>query len=1578
MEYINSILGSQGQTQSVEEAIPTLCNRLQHAALVSDRRSAVLGLKSFSRQYRETVVEYGLKPLISTLKKDYDNTNLVKSILETFLILFIRGDTNEDLTRGWISQQSRLQNGKYPSPLLMDYTLDQMSLWIADALLQDQDAFKLLVDELDENDYHLRVYTIQLLESLVASRGTRVKEALLNVPTSMSTICNLLQDIHEPVRNEAILLLMAVVNNNFNIQKLVAFENTFETLFNIIDEEGGIRGSILVQDCLTLITNLLQFNASNQKFFLETQCVPRLAKLLGEPIDETEEAGNTDEDYDGNGSTFPSSPMVWTEQRLQNMIIALEICRLLVSEDNELVVQNQDNLYQNGIHYILLKLVFSPITEISVRSVALLATADAISGNPTIQFEISKIDVPYIDPSLPSHLQAYDKPISVPLAWLNWCLLLNSVHLFDIRIGAAYCLQSYFKHNQESKMAFLNDQISAYSDDEFYRNLKEDLPLMNGNSIRTPFGNVFKVLMDYDSDLKLNPYKVWFAAVILMYAFEDEPANRDLARAVKTGDADSGEEVMTSVQAISGLLITTLTHMDQRIAIGYLMLLTVWLYEDFNAVNDFLNDGSIVKSLLNSLSHSSIGENSLVHGMTTVLLGVVYEFSTKESPITRTELHALLVKSLGRDNYSLKVKQLVADPVFKFFDETSNFSSVQDDSGLPDVYFDVIYVNLVKENSFRIKRALFHDPEGEPRRKISYEDVEELDLRISELKKEIHEEKQKNLESESTMRSKIKELETLKEDVQSRLVSTEDNLQKLKADHETAKENIASTSQSLEEVTALKNKYESSSVKLQKDLDSSLKRLEVLEAEKKRLEASLNQAESAKEKLESGVNTMTKDLFQLKKQNNDSESKIKKLEKDTKTIQNEFEKVKRAKEDEINKLKKEIESVNQRLVGQENEHMRATATIESLTRDLNSKDSDISKAKQEVVSLKSRVEELDRVKTQLTKTLEEKQSEIQTSQSKIDSGLDEQRALKTEVEKLNTKLQSAREKLVQFESDSDEKIHKLEHELEDYSSKVKKLQEEVIKLNTRAAQIPELEKSNKDLEDQVSKLRAELNANEKTISELNDVKNASTKMSKEVKGLKEEHQRAQNELLAKIKTYEEELKAAKQKLGVAEEASTKVKTLSSDVQNLKSKLEQAQSELTEKSLDVDTGNAAKKKVLELEKDLAKLRDQLEKSKEDGVKSVELSQKVEKLKAQVESGKELESTNKEFEKTIEKLTKDLETKQSKIEEGTKLKKVVEELQIDLAKAKKQGDRGKELQQENERLKKELDQAQKSVKSGLDLQTENKDVKNELEKAQKEKNDLNKVQKENDSLRKEVDGLKKQSDEFEKLKKEMEKLNAELAESKKQKDEILELKEKNQKLSTELEDSNKKEQMIFDLQSEKDKVKKELEDARKNQSDAQEWETKVENLESELQDNKKQILDATAFKTKAETLIKEQTAQMEEIEKLKKENESLVTSVQLEKENARKSTKRTDEIAQIKQKHKEEIQEMEKRIKSLEDKYSSFVPKSDLDDLMLLMSDLDDKNKVYKSRLKKLGETVASDESSDDEGDDDDDDDDDDEE
>ena len=104
MELLQNLVSApQSATEKeVDDNITTLVDRLSHATLVSDRRGAVLALKSYSRQYREIVIAKSLKVLFSTLHKDSLDLDIVKAILETLLILFIRGESENDLTRDWI------------------------------------------------------------------------------------------------------------------------------------------------------------------------------------------------------------------------------------------------------------------------------------------------------------------------------------------------------------------------------------------------------------------------------------------------------------------------------------------------------------------------------------------------------------------------------------------------------------------------------------------------------------------------------------------------------------------------------------------------------------------------------------------------------------------------------------------------------------------------------------------------------------------------------------------------------------------------------------------------------------------------------------------------------------------------------------------------------------------------------------------------------------------------------------------------------------------------------------------------------------------------------------------------------------------------------------------------------------------------------------------------------------------------------------------------------------------------------------------------------------------------------------
>ena len=61
----------------------------------------------------------------------------------------------------------------------------------------------------------------------------------------------------------------------------MAFENAFDYIFSLIDAEGSLAyGTEVVEDCLSLLANLVRLNAPNQSYFRETGYVKELAKLL--------------------------------------------------------------------------------------------------------------------------------------------------------------------------------------------------------------------------------------------------------------------------------------------------------------------------------------------------------------------------------------------------------------------------------------------------------------------------------------------------------------------------------------------------------------------------------------------------------------------------------------------------------------------------------------------------------------------------------------------------------------------------------------------------------------------------------------------------------------------------------------------------------------------------------------------------------------------------------------------------------------------------------------------------------------------------------------------------------------------------------------------------------------------------------------------------------------------------------------------------------------------------------------------------------------------------------------------------
>lgn len=161
-----------------------------------------------------------------------------------------------------------------------------------------------------------------------------------------------------------LMLLNDITQSSAELQKIVAFENAFDRIFSLIQAEGSLTyGGILVQDCLTLLANLLQLNASNQSLFRETGFVIRLAKLFdeGEP--------------DGKESADDALGPALTKER--NLWGILAVLRMFLIKGSLGTQANQIVFEKHGILQAVLNLGFNPSVGTPIRAEVCLYTIHA-------------------------------------------------------------------------------------------------------------------------------------------------------------------------------------------------------------------------------------------------------------------------------------------------------------------------------------------------------------------------------------------------------------------------------------------------------------------------------------------------------------------------------------------------------------------------------------------------------------------------------------------------------------------------------------------------------------------------------------------------------------------------------------------------------------------------------------------------------------------------------------------------------------------------------------------------------------------------------------------------------------------------------------------------------------------------------------------------------------------------------------------------------------------------------------------------------------------------------------------------
>lgn len=494
-----------------------------------------------------------------------------------------------------------------------------------------------------------------------------------------------LDDGRDAVRNAGLLLLVDLTSGaNEELRKIVAFEDVFAKVFALIQMEGGLaEAGITAQDCLSLLANLIKGSSSNQTMFRESGCVTQLAQLLQQAFPSSE----------------PEAPFI-SQSREKSAFGLLQLMRLFLVSGESNTPQNQAAFFRAEIAQILIDLGFDRRIPIPVRVAALKTAAELIANNASLQEAFAALQVAYSDasaaPSMSSSQQlngsrsngpsnkgsarvSAEKPRVYIIEGLLDVTLDQPRENSTLRSATCDLIQAYLAKHDRIRAHFLQRAIFGHAQQE-------------------EAANVLSTLSQPDGDAT----GVLFASWIVQDLIAENVEAKTALGAVKEGDESEGEDVLSFIQALgSGLEGSLQQDADVRVVSAYASLLVVFLWEFAAGIDDLLEEASSLLQLLTTRTRTGTTD-PLVGGLCAVLLGTIYEFSTKDSPIPRRTLAPLLTQKLGRLKYLEALAELRRQPAVRDFDLM--------DPGSEDTILRQSFVELFSVEYSRLRKAIDKDP----------------------------------------------------------------------------------------------------------------------------------------------------------------------------------------------------------------------------------------------------------------------------------------------------------------------------------------------------------------------------------------------------------------------------------------------------------------------------------------------------------------------------------------------------------------------------------------------------------------------------------------------------------------------------------------------------------------------------------------------------------------------------------------------------------------------------------------------------------------------------------------------------
>uniref|UniRef100_A0A673WQN8 General vesicular transport factor p115 n=1 Tax=Salmo trutta TaxID=8032 RepID=A0A673WQN8_SALTR len=678
MNFFRGVMGGQpaGPQPTGAETIHKLCDRVASSTLLEDRRDAVRALKSLSKKYRLEVGTQAMDHLVHILQTDRSDSEILGYALDTLYNIICNDEEEEQA--GF-----RFKNISLKS-LISHHACDTDSLPVTMTPCLFQ-----------EFDFHVRWPGVKLLTALLKNQCNQVQGVILVSPMGVSRLMDLLADSREVIRNDGLLLLQQLTKGNAAIQKIVAFENAFERLLDIITEEGSSDGGIVVEDCLLLLVNLLRNNSSNQNFFKEGSYIQRMKPWF--------EVGD-----DNSG---------WSAQKVTNLHLMLQLVRVMVSPVNSPGATSscQKSMYQCGLLQQLCTILMATGVPADILTETINTVSEVIRGSQINQDYFASVNAPSNPP----------RPAIVVLLMS----MVNERQPFVLRCAVLYCFQCFLYKNQKGQGEIVATLLPSTID---------------ANSISAGqllCGGLFS------ADSLSN----WCAAVALAHALQDNLTQKEQLLRVQLATS-LGKPPVSLLQQCTNILSQG-DKIDRRgskvqTRVGLLMLLCTWISNCPIAVTHFLHNQENVPFLTGQISENLGEDERLVQGLCALLLGIcIYYNDNSLENYTKEKLKQLIEKRIGKENFVEKLGFVTKHELYSRAAQKPQpvFPSPE------QMLFDHEFTKLVKELEGVITKAVHKTSEEEKKEEevkktleqhdsivIQYKDlIRDQDTQIQELREQV-------------------------------------------------------------------------------------------------------------------------------------------------------------------------------------------------------------------------------------------------------------------------------------------------------------------------------------------------------------------------------------------------------------------------------------------------------------------------------------------------------------------------------------------------------------------------------------------------------------------------------------------------------------------------------------------------------------------------------------------------------------------------------------------------------------------------------------------------------------------------